>query len=141
MSSRRLGPPDPERFFAELVAGMRAGGGDSARAPIDIYLTDDPPTLTAELDVAGLEPASLEVEIEGDLLTVSGVRRRRAEGRRRYQHAEIEWGPFRRCLRLTRAVDPQRATADYRDGLLRVRLPLAERVPGGRVLVAIRVAG
>jgi HSP20 family protein len=130
-----------DRLFAELFPGGRHAGSGEARAPVDVYVADgDPPTLTVELDVAGVDPALVEVALHEDLLIVRGERRRAGEGRRVYQHAEIAWGPFERRLRLGVAVDPSSATATYANGLLRIALPLAARPPLQRVEITVRAS-
>jgi HSP20 family protein len=127
-----------DHLFADLM-GVR-GASAAARALTDVYLTDDPPTLTVTVDVAGLDAHSLEVELDGDVLSVRGVRRRPdAAGRRVYQHAEIEWGPFERRLRLATPVDPAAATVTYVQGLLQIALPLAARAVVTRVLLGVRI--
>jgi HSP20 family protein len=128
---------DVERLFAELYPGRTAGQGES-RAPVDVYLTDGPPpSLTVEMDVAGADPAAIDVSLDDDLLVVRGVRRRAGEGRRVYQHAEIAWGPFERRVRLGVAVDPAAASAGCENGILRITLPLAQAPPPRRVMIAI----
>lgn len=130
---------DVDRLFTELFPGGRRGGGTEGRAPVDVYLTDgDPPALTVELDVAGIDPRLVEVAIHDDLLIVRGERRRTGQGRRVYQHAEISWGPFERRLRLGVPVDPGAAAASYENGLLRIALPLAPRPPLRRVEISVR---
>ena len=130
---------DVDRLFTELFPGGRHAGSGEARAPVDVYVADgDPPTLTVELDVAGVDPARVEVALHEDLLVVRGERRRTGDGRRVYQHAEIAWGPFERRLRLGVAVDPSMATATYTNGLLRIMLPLAPRPPLRRVEITVR---
>ena len=130
-----------DRLFTELFPGGRHSGSGEARAAVDVYVADgDPPTLTVELDVAGVDPTLVEVALHEDLLVVRGERRRTGEGRRVYQHAEIAWGPFERRLRLGVAVDPSMATATYRNGLLRIALPLAPRPPLRRVEITVRAS-
>ncbi len=130
---------DVDRFLADLFPGGRHGASNEARAPVDVYLTDGPPpALTVELDLAGVDPAAIDVGLTEDLLVVRGERRRSGEGRRVYQHAEIAWGPFERRLRLGVAVDPAAATASYENGILRIRLPLAPSPPLRRVSITVR---
>jgi HSP20 family protein len=131
---------DVDRLFGELFPGGRRAGSGGARAPVDVYVTDDPPTLTVELDVAGTDPSMVEVALHEDLLVVRGERRRTGEGRRVYQHAEIAWGPFERRLHLGVAVDPSAATATCENGLLRIALPLAPRPPLRRVEITVRAS-
>jgi HSP20 family molecular chaperone IbpA len=129
---------DVERLFAELYPGRTTGQGES-RAPVDVYLTEGPPpSLTVEMDVAGVDPSAIDVALADDLLVVRGVRRRVGEGRRVYQHAEIAWGPFERRVRLGVAVDAAAATAGCENGILRITLPLAPAPSPRRVEITIR---
>lgn len=131
---------DVDRLFAELFPGGRRGTSPEARAAVDVYLAEaDPPVLTVELDVAGADPRSVDVDLQGDVLVVRGERRRRGQpGRRSYHHAEIPWGPFERRLQLNVTVDATSAAADYEDGILRIQLPLAPRPPRQRVAITVR---
>jgi HSP20 family protein len=127
-----------DQLFTELWGGPRGRQAHVARAPADVYVTDDPPTLTVELAVPGADAASLEVELERDLLVVRGALRRAPRERRTYHHAEIDWGPFARRLRLNVPVDADGVAAVYDRGILSVDLPLAERVPERRFVIAVR---
>ena len=130
-----------DQLFVELWSGSRSRRPTMARAPADVYLAGDPPVLTVQLDVAGVDPEGIEVTLDRELLTVGGVRARPAGERRVYHHAEIDWGPFERRLRLGVPVDADRATAEYERGLLTIALPLAERVREIRVTIAVRGSG
>ena len=130
---------DVDRLFADLFPGGRHGASNEARAPVDVYLTDGPPpSLTVELDIAGVDPAQVDVALVEDVLVVRGERRRAGGGRRAYQHAEIAWGPFERRLRLGVSVDAASASAAYENGILRIRLPLAPSPPAHRVEITVR---
>ena len=130
---------DVERLFAELYPGGRHGASSEARAPVDVYLTEGPPpSLTVEIDVAGVEPELIDIGLVEDLLVVRGERRRVGEGRRVYQHAEIAWGPFERRLRLGVTVDATAASAACENGILRIVLPLAPSPPLRRVEISVR---
>ena len=133
---RRIHDP----LFSDLIGGHSGGG--SSRAPTDVYLTDDPPTVNVTVDIAGLDAGSLEVILDEDLLTIRGGRRRPpAPGRRVYQHVEIDWGPFERRIRLGTPVDPAGASVSYDRGLLQIALPLATRPVVARVLIGVRIPG
>lgn len=130
---------DVDRLFAELFPGGRHSPSGEGRAPVDVYLADgDPPTLTVELDVAGVDPGRVDIALQDDILVVRGERRRTGGGRRVYQHAEIGWGPFERRLRLGVAVDAGAASASYDQGILRIALPLAPKPPLRRVAITVR---
>ena len=129
-----------DRLFSELCAGSR-GGGASSRAPADVYITGEPPALVVEFALPGLDVRTLQIALEPDALLVRGERRREAGGRRGYEHAEIDWGPFARRLELRRPVDPEQSSAAYRDGILTLRMPLAPAPAAGRVIVTVRMPG
>ncbi|MGE5689225.1 MAG: Hsp20/alpha crystallin family protein, partial [Pseudomonadota bacterium] len=56
-----------------------------------------------------------------------------------YQQMEIEYGPFRRQVRLAEDVDPERAQARFERGIVTVTLPVTDEVPQSRGRVAIEV--
>jgi HSP20 family protein len=99
---------------------------------VDVYYLADPPRAVVRADLAGIDPAELDLEIRGRELILSGTRRgEEAEGRV-YQQVEIEHGPFRRSVPLGADVDADAARAVYQDGMLVVELPVTEREPAVR---------
>lgn len=127
-----------DRMFAELAGGGRPTRAAGMRAMADVWLADAPPRVVVQLDVAGVDPDCINVEVEDDLLVVRGERRRPTGERRVYQHAEIEWGRFERRLRVGAPVDVRAATADYDKGMLTITLPLAPRRGPESVQVNVR---
>jgi len=92
--------------------------------PTDVYETTD--AVIVRLELAGLKSSAAEigVEIQEDLLTVSGDRHDPAAGAdRRYEQIEIETGRFERTVRLPCPVSETDASAKYDDGFLVVTLP------------------
>ena len=133
-------PASVDQLLTDLMGIGRSAA--VTRALTDVYLTDDPPALNVTVDIAGLDPQTLEVVLDGDILTVRGGRRRPSEtGRRVYQHIEIDWGPFERRMRIETPVDPTSATVTYDRGLLQIALPLAQRPVVARVLIGVRIPG
>ena len=89
--------------------------------------------MTAEL--AGADVDLLRLEIDGRCLILSGSRRPAAvQGDEVYQQVEIERGPFRRVVELAETIDADAAKAQYRDGILRVELPLDGRARAARAV-------
>ena len=118
-----------QELFADLwqvpgFAGLRRG----FRPQCDCFRTDDPPSLHVVLELPGMDPDSVELAVTGRSLMVSGTRERPIVPGARYQQMEIEYGVFQRRIELGEDVDPARARASYERGLLRVVLPLAQRV-------------
>ncbi|KPK36670.1 MAG: heat-shock protein Hsp20 [Gammaproteobacteria bacterium SG8_47] len=69
---------------------------------------------------AGLDPATLDVSIQQNLLTIAGERRLITEEGADYYRRERFDGQFRRVLSLPDDVDPGKVQADYRDGVLHI---------------------
>jgi HSP20 family protein len=130
-----------EELFAELwqvprFAGMRHG----FRPNVDCFHTDDPHALTVVVEVPGVDPATLQIVAADRMLVIAGERKRPQVPQRVYQQMEIDYGAFRRQIRLAEDVDPSRAGARYEHGILTVQLPIVEQAtPTGRI--SIQVSG
>jgi HSP20 family protein len=97
----------------------------AAFAPaVDVFYEGDPPRAVVHVELPGVDPDDVTVEVLGRELLLAGIRRPpRAEGRL-YQQIEIEHGAFRRVIPLGADADASQTTASYRDGILEVTLPL-----------------
>ncbi len=131
-----------EGLFADLwqvprFTGLRRG----FRPPADCYRTDDPPELTVVVELAGVDPESIQIVASGRTLLVTGERTLKRVDGRSYQQIEIEYGPFKRKVVLPEDVDSDAARAEYRRGLLTVTLPVAAKPPApARVAIVVRRA-
>lgn len=86
--------------------------------PINVGAT--PERVDVYLFAAGLDPKTLDLSIQQNLLTVSGSRSvPAAEGAEYYRRERYE-GEFRRVISLPDDVDPDRVDATYRDGVLQI---------------------
>jgi HSP20 family protein len=103
------------------LAPRRRGGFSPA---VDVYYTSDPPRAVVQADLAGIDPSSVQLEITGRELVLSGHRETESADDRVYQQLELERGPFRRVIALGAEVDSEAADATYEDGILTVELPL-----------------
>ena len=119
-----------DELFADLWQVSRLGGlRRGFRPQLDCFRTEDPATFTVIVDLAGVDPQSVNVTTAEGALVISGERRRDDCGGRTYQQMEIEYGPFERTIKLSEDVDVAAATASFQHGLLTVTLPIAERPP------------
>jgi HSP20 family protein len=132
-----------EELFADLwqvprFAGLRSG----FRPAVDCFSTDDPPQLVIVVELAGVDPESIEIAVEERALTISGERPRPRVAGQVYQQAEIDYGRFERRLTLDRDIDTKSADAWYEAGMLRITLPVSRRAPRGRhVAIVVRRPG
>jgi HSP20 family protein len=128
-----------EQLFADLwqvfpfSRSLRRG----YRPEVDVYRSDDPPALTVQIELPGIDPTDVQLVAGPQALLIAGERRRPKDGGH-YQQMEIDYGPFQRQITLAEDIDPEQATATYERGMLTVRLPLAPR-PATQERVAIVV--
>ncbi len=119
------------RQMDELFGDVLGRTGLPARAarfspPIDVYYCGEPPKAVLTAELAGVDPASLDLEIRGREVVLSGNRAPAEAQGRVYQQLEIERGSFRRMVTLGADVRSDAARAVFENGLLRVELPLAQ---------------
>jgi len=93
--------------------------------PVDLYETDQ--EIVVVVEVAGVDHRSLRVQLDGDRLSISGLRRESYPPLVRIHQMEIEYGYFERMVRLPAAVKDQGVSATYREGFLRISLPKLHR--------------
>ena len=93
---------------------------------VDVYYCGDPQRAVVKCDLAGIDPASVGIEVGGRQLTVIGKRPVQETEGRVYQQVEIPSGPFRYIVELQVDVDSEKAEASYEDGILRINLPLRD---------------
>lgn len=105
---------------------------------MDLVEQDDHYVLAA--DLPGVVPEDVRVELEDDVLTVSGRRQAALEsadgGVRRIERAS---GDFSRTLTLPAGIDPDRIEASFEHGVLKVRIPKPDKAKPRRV--EVRVSG
>jgi HSP20 family protein len=115
------------------LAASRRGGFSPA---VDVFYETPPggrAIAVVHAELAGVDPDEIGLEIEGRELVIAGNRRAPGEAEDRvYQQLEIDFGPFRRVIPLGADVVADAAQATYRDGILRVELPLAAPEPRTR---------
>lgn len=115
-----------------------AGPGTTARwvPPMDLVETDDAFVLKA--DLPGVAEHDVHVEVEGDVLTISGERRReRHEQKDGYVRFERAHGSFRRSVSLPEGIDPEHVEAAFDRGVLTVRIPKPEQRKPHKVEIAV----
>ncbi len=102
------------------------------RPPTDVYETED--TLIVRVEVAGMKQADFTISLVERSLTIHGIRQDISE-RRAYHQMEIAFGEFHTEVELPYLVIPDKVEATYRDGFLRITLPIAQprhiKVEGG----------
>ncbi len=112
-----------DRFFRDVqtLTPLRSAGLGFDMA-VDVY--EDGSELVAEMNVPGLKSDEIDVEVEENYLRIAG-RREEVEEKKAKNHysKEIRRGSFERVVQLPDAVEREKVTAEYKDGVLLVRMP------------------
>ena len=118
-----------DTFFGRLASRATASGPgamDAYRRGNDLWL---------HIDVPGVSPDSLDISVERGVLSVSGERRwHRQEGDRMFA-SERPAGAFRRQVQLGEGLDLDAIEADLQDGVLTLRIPVAERAQPRKISI------
>jgi HSP20 family protein len=93
------------------------------RPPTDVYETED--TLIIRVEVAGMRESDFTISLEERSLTIRGIRQDTSE-RRAYHQMEIPFGEFSTELELPYTIVSGKVEATYRDGFLRIVLPITQ---------------
>ena len=122
-----------ESFVPSFATGIFGGsfGGGGNWLPLDVYETPDEVVVKAA--VPGLKPDDLNIQVLGDTVTISGQWQSGATGangngdrQQNYLLREHPYGQFTRTVTLPVTVNPDRADANFENGILTLTLPKAE---------------
>ncbi len=118
----------------DQVAGRSVRGGEASHPmPLDAYRRGD--DVWVHLDVPGIAADSLDVSVERGVLTVTGERSwQREEGDQSYL-TERRRGTFRRQVTLGDSLDSDGIEADYSNGVLTLRIPVAEQAQPRKIAI------
>ncbi len=125
--------------FRELDRAVQQAFGTPARPaamPMDAYRKGD--EFVVEFDLPGVDAASIDLTVEKNVLTVHAERRRPDFEGVEMLVGERPQGTFSRQLFLGEGLDTERIDARYADGVLTLRLPVAERAKPRRVQISVK---
>jgi HSP20 family protein len=135
---------DPFREFNTLP--VRLGGlfGKDWETPmstttwnpsVDIFENDNDVIIKAELP--GMNAKDIDVRLESNVLTLKGERHFERETKEEnYHRVEREFGTFCRSFALPTAVNGEKVTAEYKDGVLKIVLPKKEETKPKPIKIA-----
>lgn len=124
---------DPFRDLERFTQQVLGTAAHPAVMPIDAWR--DGEEFVVELDLPGIDPGSLDLDMERNVLTVRAQRPELDSGREMIA-AERTRGVFSRQIFLGEGLDTERIGADYTDGVLRLRIPVAARAKPRKIEVA-----
>jgi len=123
------------QFFEDVVRTREQGTSTrAARLPVDVWITDDAVILEASLP--GVQPENVDVTFDGDTLIINATLpepdvQGKSVLRERYH------GPVHRALTLDIPVDTDRAEAVFKNGVLRLTIPRADKARTRKIQVKV----
>jgi HSP20 family protein len=125
---------DPFRDFDRLAQQVLGAGTTSRPAVMPMDAWREGETFVVELDLPGVRPETVDIDVERNVLTLRAERPAR-NGEREMLAAERPTGLFSRQLVLGDNLDLERITAGYDAGVLRLQIPVAERAKPRKIEV------
>jgi HSP20 family protein len=135
------------RWMNQVMGGtgtalQPGNGGQTATwlPAVDVWETEN--ELALSFDLPGIPEDQISVELDDNVLTVSGQREReeRQEGDRFYRY-ERRFGTFQRSVTLPPGVNENDIKATYRNGVLEVRVPKPEEQKPKRIQIGVEGQG
>ena len=131
------------RLFEDAIGtwlGESNGRGNTNWVPLaDIYENDN--DLIAKVELPGVDPKMVDVRVENNVLTIRGERPfDQKVAQENYHRLERSFGTFSRSFALPTTIDADKIHAEYRDGILNLRLPKSERAKPKRIQIAATAA-
>jgi HSP20 family protein len=130
---------DPFRDFDRLTQEVFGTRVRPAAMPIDAYRMGD--EFVVHFDLPGVDPQSIDLTVEKNVLTVHAERQRADAEGVELLVAERPHGTFSRQLFLGETLDADRIAANYGEGVLTLRIPIAERAKPRRVTIDVAERG
>ena len=105
--------------------------------PVDIYQTGDH-ELVLKAELPDMTREDIDITVENFVLTIKGEKKFAGEVKEeQFHHVERRYGTFSRSFSLPQTVDPNKVAAEYKNGVLTVRLPLREEAKPRQIKVDV----
>ncbi|MFE7720793.1 Hsp20/alpha crystallin family protein [Nocardia rhizosphaerihabitans] len=124
---------DPFRDLDRWTQQVLGTAAQPAAMPMDAWRDGD--EFLVEFDLPGIDPDSLDLDVERNVVTVRASRPG-LDTNRSMIAAERPRGVFSRQLFLGENLDTDRIRADYRNGVLRLSIPVAERAKPRKIEIS-----
>jgi len=125
---------DPFRELDRMASQMFGTMARPTAMPMDAWREGD--RFIVEFDLPSVDPDSVDVDVERNVLTVRAERRLRAENDIQLIAAERPRGVFSRQVILGDALDTDKIEASYQAGVLRLTIPVAEKAKPRKIVIS-----
>ena len=118
------------------VAGRQSTASEaSLLPPVDVF--EDTSGITLLADLPGVPKDKLTLQIEADVLTIEGEVGLETPQHMTPGHAEVRLPRYRRVFTLSKELDSDKVSAEFNNGVLRLRIPTAEHAQARRIEVRV----
>lgn len=124
---------DPFRELNRVAGALLENRPGLRLMPMDLYREKDHYVLAA--DLPGIDPGSVDIDVDGQLLTIRAERTLRGTEGVKWLTRERESGSFLRQLNLGQGIDTEGIAARYENGVLSVTIPVSERAKQRKIEV------
>src|SRR5947208_4182586 len=105
--------------------------------PVDIFQTGDH-ELVLKAELPDMTREDIDIIVENFVLTIKGEKKVSSEVKEeQFHHVERRYGTFSRSFSLPRTVDSTKVSAEYRNGVLTIKLPLREEAKPRQIKVDV----
>lgn len=123
----------PFRDFDSLFDQFPGRPGAGRPAPMDAYRRGD--DIWVHIDLPGVAADSIDISVERNVLTIVAERSAQREEGDRVYFSERHLGAFRRQVTLGDGLDAEAVEADYHDGVLTLRIPVAPQAKPRKIAI------
>jgi HSP20 family protein len=121
-----------DRIFEEALRAFGASEGSWVPA---CNAWEDSNGFYVQMALPGWEPKDVALEVNNQMLSIKGDKTAEASGSRKHLLQEIADGRFVRMFKLPAAVDHDKASANYKNGLLTIAFPKREEAKPRRIVI------
>lgn len=99
-----------------------------------VDVSEDKKEIKVEADLPGIKKENIDVNVDGNVLTIKGQRKREEETKEEdYYCCERSYGTFRRSFTLPSNIDADKVKAKFKDGVLALTIPKLKETKGKQI--------
>jgi HSP20 family protein len=107
-------------------------------APL-VDITEDPKEYLIKAELPDIKKEEVKISVQNDVLSISGERKYEKEEKdKKFHRIERAYGSFLRSFTIPEDADPEKVSAEFENGLLRVHIPKTERAKPKSIEVKVR---
>jgi len=122
-----------DRIFNRMLTLKPSGNEGVARwpmfnflPPVESYVDKETKRYVCKVSLPGIEPKEVQIQVQGNLLTIAGERKYTRETKQQEAlHEEFSYGKFERVLELPEGVSMDKINAEFTNGVLEITAPVA----------------